>query len=298
MNLTTGKIVLIIIATIIILIILGNYFNHTYIKAEFKALDPMPAKMGVYLHGYKIGRTSHLRVSKDFKKTYLFITLNQRGLHLPKNIKVEIKNYGDNERYVDIIYPPSPMIKYIRNGDTIKGVSYGTFKNISDLNQTHLDDLSEKGETLLQSATKTTDSITDLIELLTDITKENRDNIYSTTTSLKNSMQNLESTTSNLKDLSNKLNNEITTEIIRKSAKNIEYMTGNFADSSKNFITISGNFNKTSADFSTLVPKLSDLIAVAKGVLCNLNEIILGLKNTLKKRMGGARLIFGKAMSK
>ena len=84
------------------------------------------------------------------------------------------------------------MLKYIKTGDVIKGESGFTFSGISDINQAHLDNLSEKGESLLSSATKTTDALTELFDLVTEILTENRENILDSTTHLKNSMQNLQ----------------------------------------------------------------------------------------------------------
>lgn len=289
-----GKLLFWLLIFILVLIVIANYLNHTYIKAEFNKMDPIPSKMGVYYKGYKLGSTSRLRISKDFKKTYLYITLNQRGLHLPKNIRVKIKKYDNETKYVDIIYPKRPMIRYIRTGDTIKGDTGFIFSGISDINQAHIDDLSEKGGDLLSSAKKTTDSLTEMFDLVTDILGENRENILNSTTSLKNGMKNLEKTTQNMKAMSNKINDGITKQNIQNSTKNIEQMTSNFANSSKNFISITGNFNKTSSDFSVLVPKLSTLIDVVQMSICNVNDIILGLKKTLQQKWGGARIIFGK----
>lgn len=289
-----GKFLFWLLIFILVLIVIANYLNHTYIKAEFNKMDPIPSKMGVYYKGYKLGSTSRLRISKDFKKTYLYITLNQRGLHLPKNIRVKIKKYDNETKYVDIIYPKRPMIRYIRTGDTIKGDTGFIFSGISDINQAHIDDLSEKGGDLLSSAKKTTDSLTEMFDLVTDILGENRGNILNSTTSLKNGMKNLEQTTQNMKAMSNKINDGITKQNIQNSTKNIEQMTSNFANSSKDFISITGNFNKTSSDFSVLVPKLSTLIDVVQMSICNVNDIILGLKKTLQQKWGGARIIFGK----
>ena len=289
-----GKFLFWLLIFILVLIVIANYLNHTYIKAEFNKMDPIPSKMGVYYKGYKLGSTSRLRISKDFKKKYLYITLNQRGLHLPKNIRVKIKKYDNETKYVDIIYPKRPMIRYIRTGDTIKGDTGFIFSGISDINQAHIDDLSEKGGDLLSSAKKTTDSLTEMFDLVTDILGENRKNILNSTTSLKNGMKNLEQTTQNMKAMSNKINDGITKQNIQNSTKNIEQMTSNFANSSKDFISITGNFNKTSSDFSVLVPKLSTLIDVVQMSICNVNDIILGLKKTLQQKWGGARIIFGK----
>lgn len=291
-----GKIVLLVIIIAFLGFGISTYLNHTYIKAEFDKMDPIPTRMGVYYKGYKLGSTTRLKISKDFTKTYLYITLNERGLHLPKNISIEIKKYDNDTKYVDIIYPRSPMIKYIKTGDTIKGDTGFTFSGISDINQAHLDDLSEKGGDLLSSAKKTTDSLTEMFDLVTDILTENRENIYSSTTSLKNGMANLEQTTLNMKIMSNKVNDGITKQNIQNSTKNIEKMTSNFANSSNDFISITGHVNKSSQDFSVLIPKLSVLIDTIQMSACNVNDIIVGLKKTLQQKFGGARIIFGKPM--
>lgn len=291
---TTGKILLIIILILLILGIGATYFSHTYIKAEFKQMDPMPPRMGVYYKGYKIGTSTHLKISKDFKTTFLYIRLNQRGLQLPRNISVEIKNYDEDTKYVDIIYPRAPMIRYIKTGDVIQGKSTLSFNGISATNQMHLDNLSEKGETLLSSATRTTDSLTEMFDLITDILTENRANILASSTRLKDSMGNLQDTTENLRDMSKKINDGVTKQSIKNSTANLELITSNFANSSKEFVSITGNFNRTSSDFTVLIPKLSTLIDAVQLVVCNVNDIILGLKKTLQQRFGGARIIFGK----
>ena len=70
-NLTTGKIVLLIVLILLSLSLTWSFFTHTYIRAEFNKMDPMPSRMGVYYKGYKLGTTSKLKISKDFKTTYL-----------------------------------------------------------------------------------------------------------------------------------------------------------------------------------------------------------------------------------
>ena len=80
------KIILVLLLVIGAISFLFDYLNHTYIKAEFNKMDPMPSKMGVYYKGYKLGSTTKLKISKEFRTTYLNIKLNQRALQLPKNI--------------------------------------------------------------------------------------------------------------------------------------------------------------------------------------------------------------------
>ncbi len=266
--------------------------NHTYIKAEFKHIDPLPSRMDVFYKGYKLGRTRKLKISNDFQTTYLYITLNQRGLHLPKNISVEIKNYDKDTKYVDIIYPAAPQLKFIKTGDVIKGKSSFTFSGISDLNQAHLDDLSEKGENLLSSAKNTTESLTEMFNLITDILNENRLNIYQITSNLRDSTNSLRLSTENLQDLSGKINNGITEKSIRNSTGNIELLTGNFAKTSDKFYLMSGSLESASKTTGELIKNTNSLVDIAKMALCNINDIIEAFKETLRKRMGGARILF------
>lgn len=266
--------------------------NHTYIKAEFKHIDPLPARMDVFYKGYKLGTTRKLKISNDFQTTYLYITLNQRGLHLPRNISVEIKNYDKDTKYVDIIYPSAPQLKFIKTGDVIQGKSSFTFSGISDLNQAHLDNLSEKGENLLSSAKKTTDSLTEMFSLITDILNENRMNIFQITSNLRDSTSNLRISTENLENLSSKINNGITEKTVRNSSSNIELLTGNFAKTSDKFYLMSGSLENASVTTGELVKNTNSLVDIAKMALCNINDIIEAFKITLSKRLGGARILF------
>ena len=150
-----------------------------------------------------------------------------------------------------------------------------------------MDNLSAKGESFLASAKETSDSLTSLFDMIYSILDENKENIQESTTSFKNSMKNLE-------NLTTKINNGITEDMIKNSTHNIETTTLNLANSTNEFVSMSGNFNKSSSEFKVLVPKLSKLIDTIQLVICNTNEIILGIKNTLKQRFGGARIIFGK----
>lgn len=294
MKITLGKIILILIIGFILFVWLGNYFSHTYIKAEFNSLDPIPAKMPVYFKGFKLGKTDKVTNSKDFKKTYLNIVLNQRGLHLPNNITVQIKSQGEDFDYVDLIYPAAPSIKYIKNGDIIKGESNRSFNAISANNQQRLDMLSEKGEGLLSSATATSDSLTEMFNLITDVITENRENIKDTTTNIKNSTANLAISTNNLKDLIIKLNNGLPQKSVNNSINNIELTTENLSTTTKNLIPITENLNETTNNLSQVVPQISNLFSGLNTAVCHVNDILRGIKQTLQERFGGAKIIFGR----
>lgn len=297
MKLTPGKIIIILIIGFIVFVWVGNYFTHTYIKAEFNSLDPLPAKMPVYFKGFRLGNSDKVTNSKDFKKTYLNIVLNQRGLHLPNNITVQIKSQGKNFDYVELIYPAAPSLKFIKNGDIVKGESNMSFNAISANNQQKLDMLSKKGEGLLSSATETSDSLTELFNLITDVITENRENIKDTTTNIKNSTVDLAVTTSNLKDLTIKINKGIPQKSVNNSVNNIEQTTENLSVTTMNLIPITQNLNTTTNNLSKVIPQISTLFNGLNTAVCHINEILCGIKKTLQKRFGGARIIFGKPIS-
>ena len=48
MSVGIGKAIILTFLVLILFIGIFDYFNHTYIKAEFYKSDPMPSKMGVY----------------------------------------------------------------------------------------------------------------------------------------------------------------------------------------------------------------------------------------------------------
>lgn len=294
-NLTTGKIIL-------ILMLLGGlgfwiytYATHTYIRAEFQHLDPFPAKMPVYYKGYKLGTTSKNEISKDFTKTILYINLKQSGLHLPKNITAEIKNQGGSY-YVELVFPEFPTKKYIKSGDLIKGKTYSELEATTKLNQAYLVSLAQKGDSLITSATKLTDNANDLVSLVQEVINENREDLKTSTQNLKITTQNLSVITTDVKDLAQKANSSFNKKDIQKSTQNIKVITDDLTQITNNLIPITQNLKYTTSNILNGLPKIDILIDKVTNVVTNLNEILQGLKNTLKQKFSGFRIMFGRAI--
>lgn len=294
-NLTTGKIIL-------ILMLLGGlgfwiytYATHTYIRAEFQHLDPFPAKMPVYYKGYKLGTTSKNEISKDFTKTILYINLKQSGLHLPKNITAEIKNQGGSY-YVELVFPEFPTKKYIKSGDLIKGKTYSELEATTKLNQAYLVSLAQKGDSLISSATKLTDNANDLVSLVQEVINENREDLKTSTKNLKITTQNLSVITTDVKDLAQKANSSFNKKDIQKSTQNIKVITDDLTKITNNLIPITQNLKDTTSNILNGLPKIDTLIDKVTNVVTNLNEILQGLKNTLKQKFSGFRIMFGRAI--
>ena len=75
-----------------------------------------------------------------------------------------------------------------------------------------------------------------------------------------------------------------------KSLYNLQESSNNLVLTTKNTSGFTANLDKKS---SLLV---NCLLQNLNTVVCNINEIIIGLGNTLKKRFGGLRLMFGKTL--
>ncbi len=294
-NFTTGKFMLILIFLSAIGYGIFIYSTHTYIRAEFQHLDPFPAKMPVYYKGYKLGTTSKNEISKDFTKTILYIRLKQRGLHLPRNITAEIKKQSGSY-YVELVFPEKPAKKYIRSGDLIKGKTYSEIEATRKLNQAYLVSLAEKGDNLLNSATKLSENADKLILLLNDVIDENRDDLKATTKNLKTTTENLSIITTEVKDLAQKANSSINPQELKASSKNIKLITDDLTQITSNLIPITKNLTDTTSNLLLGLPKLDNLIDKLTGVVVNLNEILQGIKCTLKQRFSGFRIMFGKAI--
>ncbi len=294
-NLTTGKIILILIFLGAIGYGIYIYSTHTYIRAEFQHLDPFPAKMPVYYKGYKLGSTSKNEISKDFTKTILYIRLKQKGLHLPKNITAEIKNQSGSY-YVEIVCPQKPAKRYIRSGDLIKGKTYSEIEATTKLNQAYLVSLAQKGDSLISSATKLTDNADRLVSLVQDVINENRDDIKTSTNNLKVTTQNLAVITTDVKELAQKANTSINKKDIQASTQNLKIITNDLTRITNNLIPITQNLKDTTSNILNGLPKLDNLLDKITSVVSNINEILQGLKNTLKQRFSGFRIMFGKAI--
>lgn len=294
-DLTTGKIILILLFLSGIGFWIYTYATHTYIRAEFQHLDPFPAKMPVYYKGYKLGTTSKNEISKDFTKTILYINLKQSGLHLPKNITAEIKNQGGSY-YVELVFPEIPTKRYIKSGDLIKGKTYSEIEATTKLNQAYLVSLAQKGDSLISSATKLTDNADRLVTLVQEVINENREDLKESTKNLKITTQNLTVITTDVKDLAQKANTSINKKDIQASTQNLKIITSDLTRITNNLIPITQNLKDTTSNILNGLPKIDTLIDKITNVVTNLNEILQGLKNTLKQRFSGFRIIFGRAI--
>ena len=262
------------IILLILIIATGTWYyiydriTHTNVVIKFEDLEPLEKKLPVYLKGFKIGKTTKIYPSKDFKNTYVNIRLKSKRFNLPNNITAKIVK-GKIGGYINILYPDSPSITKLKENDEIVGKRTKDFNNL--INERFVDEelegVVENATSLIENANIAVQNLGGIFNQISEIIKESRPQINKT-------MNNLATTTTNLKEMSNKLNNGISQENISNSIENIEEITNQIN-------------NET-------IPTVNNILCEANEATRNAKEITRGIKKTLKERMGLAKFLFGR----
>lgn len=246
---------------------------------KFDDLEPFEKQMPVYYKGFKIGKTTKIYPDKDYKNTYLRLKLKGNKINFPDNIFVRIKKKGTGG-YVSIIYPDSPSLKKLKNEDIIRG------EITKDLNSIIEDKItSEDFEHVIDGATGLIDNANIAVQSLNEIFNDIDDIIKDSKKDIKIATSNLAKTSKNLQTMSSSLSDTVQSEEISNSIKNIEGITSDL-ESITNEIE------------NSAIPTVNAALCQTYGITKNVNEITLGVKNTLKKHFGFARFIFGRPISK
>lgn len=290
-----NRVFLIIIASaaIIAAIWYGIYrLNNLHVTAVFDELEPFPKNINVYYKGFKLGRTTKVYPSKDFTQTHVDMVLHMDDFSLPDNTEAKVKSKNKRD-YIELIYPDTPSVTYLKNRAKIKGekgVNFASFFQ-EQADSGSLDDLTDNLSKTVESAGETMDALTDLFhtanDILTDLRpalKEAGDNMVLTT-------RNLTVASDNLANISIGLNRSAKPKILDNTFSNIELITKNLEKTTSNTVLLTRR-----ADSET-VALLNCLIHNTNKVVLNINDIIKGFKVTLSKRFAGMRLIFGKPLS-
>ena len=192
----------------------------------------------------------------------------------------------DKKDYIELIYPNSPYIAKLRSNTLIEGTKGLNFENFiqEQANNGGLDEIKDNVNGTIQSAGKTFDALTDMINVLTGILEDARPTINDTVT-------NVNIASKNLADASANVRTSLQQGYIDNSLYNLEQTTKNLTKTTQNMSGVTDNINNNSINLINCV------IQNINTVVQNINEIVIGVGNTLKKRFGGMRLIFGKTIS-
>lgn len=272
------------------LYIAAKMLTNIYITAQFDELAPFEANMPVYYKGFKVGQTRSIKPSKDFKHTLVKITINYKDLKLPKNTTALVKTIDKGEKegkfdYIELEYPDSPSIYNLKTGSLIKGKTSLDWNTLiaQQADKGKLDDISAGITALLDSLKDTSDSLNTIFGTLNEILAENRPNIMNAST-------NLSMTTNNLQEVSLKMNNSLPQDRLNNTTSGFEGSSSNIDAATKNLKEVSENLNQ-------MMPYIDATIMDVNSTVCNVNQITAGVLETLQKRLGLMKLLFGKPVN-
>ncbi len=264
------------------------YINTFFVIVRFDELGPVSKNMVIYYNGFRVGKIVNIRPDKDFKHTLVTVNLTERRLNLPRNTMVEVKNFPSGELFLQFIYPTTPSLIAMRRGDILEGISpYSLEEFMLGQNGTSVTDVVSKHIIqTLNSARLAAHDISHFFRSSSVIIKENRQGLKNSVDNTEQMTRNLAETSENLNQASKKLNSAIDSDSFRESTLNIK-------DSTKNIKETTENINRATKDLDKTMKKVDETVANANSTAGNLNTITGGLQNTLSKKFGTMRVIFG-----
>ena len=265
--------------------LIKNIPPKTYVTVQFEEARPIRHRMSVYYKGFRIGRTIRMRPSKDYRTTLLTVALNPQDLRLPVNVKARLnrekKKWREHD-FIEIIYPDSPSLYYLKDGDVIEGSTVVDLDSFiaETADSGYLEQLKDNLNGTVKSANETLETLNGLFIVLKDTIEEARPNIVAAS-------KNLSDTTRNLYNVSNNLNTSLNEERMNNVGEDLNGTTKNLNETIENIEVVTGGLKDS-------VPQMTSIINNIDGTTCNLNVITSGISATLQKRLGLFRLLFGK----
>lgn len=276
-----------IIAVLIIVFLFYLFYiiGTTKITIHFEDLEPLEQHLPVYYNGFKIGHTTKIYPNKDYKSTMVDTRLVLKKLVLPANTSAVIRR-KDKKDYIELEYPDAPYIEHLRHKDVIEGHLGVNFEHFlqDQAENGGLDEIKENLNTTVVSLGQTFDAITDLVNEANEILKDARPLI-------QDSVNNINITSKNLADSSSEIKTSIEKGYVDKALYNLEQTSGNLVITTQNTSGFTEGLNKQSNVL------LNCLLKNLNTVVCNVNKIIIGVGETLSKKFGGLRILFGKTIS-
>lgn len=272
------------------------YRTNTYITAEFKELTPFNNSAPIYYNGFKIGKVIKIRPNKTYTSTIVTMELHPHDLKLPINISANLKKaknrWNKKYDYIDITYPKSPSIFFLKDGDRISGkttVELETFLSNQDPASLEAikNDLAESAKNL----NITLQALGDLFATLNEMASEVSPNVVDASSDIKKTSANIVKVSQSATDIANNVTGLSTNVTDALSPDRINSTTYNFQATSENVNHITKNLNDT-------IPQIACSLQQINEILNNVNEMTEGINCTMQKPFGGMRMIFGSPVSK
>lgn len=268
-----------------LLFFLHYIWGQIRITVDFQELEPFRHSLPVYYKGFKLGHTVKVYPSPDFHTTRVDLKIRLKELELPANTTAMIRR-KDKKDYIELVYPNAPYLAKLRNHALIEGTKGLNFENFiqEQANNGGLDEIKDNVNGTIQSAGKTFDALTEMINVLTGILEDVRPTINDT-------VDNINLASRNIADASYNVQSTLQEGYINSTLENLELTSKNLVMTTENITGVTKNVNNNSINLINCVIKNINT------VVSNVNEIVIGVGETLKKRFAGLRLIFGKAIN-
>lgn len=292
-----------VIKTTIMLVLLWGictaYYFHksnTYVTAEFKELAPFNVSAPIYYNGFKIGKVVRIKPNKNYTSTIVTMELHPHDLKLPINISANLKKaknrWNKKYDYIDIAYPKSPSIYYLKDGDRISGkttVELDTF--LSNQDPASLEAIKNDIAESTKNLNITIQTLGDLFATLNDMAGGVSPNIVDASSDLKKTSNNIVRVSQSATDIANNitgLSNNVSGALSSDRVNSTTY----------NFQATSQNINQMTKDLNATIPQIACSLQQINEILYSINEMTEGVNCTMQKPFGGMRMIFGSPISK
>lgn len=294
-----GKIIILLIIFLVATVVY-IYTSGYYVIVRFDELGPVSKNMAAYYNGFKVGKISSIEPDKDYEHTLVRVNLTSRGLKLPQNTTVQMKSFPSGELYLEFIYPQSPSLKMIKSGDLLEGISpynleqFMLGQNISgvtDIVSIHVIkalDAMQMSNWEMEVFFKTTSKFI----------QENEGSLDASVRNTEVMTKNLAEAAKNLNQASAKINRALDKGVLSDSTINVRDSTKNFKDSTKNLKETTENLNRATKDIDKTMQKVDNTVTQINSAAANINCITEGCRETLSKKFGGMRVIFGTPVKK
>lgn len=288
-NLYNNKILFTWLAAITFLfaiLFMYKLLNETRIYVEFDRLRPFHEKAPVYFRGYKIGKVVKIMPADNYQNTIVSIILHPKNLKLPINTTAQLKMHKTkwmHRDYIDLIYPETPDSMLLKRGSKIKGKSsIDIHSYLANIPHESYAKMEENAAGILENLNDTTGMLYSVFAIINGILTESENDI-------KNAINNFSQTSKNTSQIMQKIDNSILEEQLKNTMSNINETTAHAKTTIYNLTTPSKQTN-------TIISNIDTTLKNTNYLIYNLNEIACGVKQTLKKRFSGLRLLFGRVI--
>ena len=299
----SSSVVFLIILTFLIVFIVN--LNKITITAMFDDLELYTKRLPVFYKGYKLGRVKKIYLMDDSKTTGVEMRINLNGIKLPDNITAKVKTKKKKD-FIELEYPKTPSDVLLHDDDVILGQKCLNISSYID-NQAEsggLDEIKNNLNTTVASMGGTFDALTDLIITGNEILKDVRPSLKERSENLAKTSKHLEYTTKKLSQSTDSKRFANSSHNIEQTTKNIELATKNLDLTAQNLANLTGTAkNKTitlvdsaMGNVNNATSGLNCAMEQTKRILCDVEQIVKGVKLTLSKNFAGMRIVFGKAI--